>query len=84
MFLCNISLQLVLLVIKKRGRGIFGHSISVFLCLTATTTAAEAAEAAEVAMETEAEAPMEAEAVAKAEAPMEAAEAAEGLCFGCC
>ena len=86
MFLCNISLQPVLLVIKKRGRGIFGHSISAFLCLTAATTAAEAAEAwEEVAMEAEAEeVTMEAEAeVVEAESPMEAAEG-ESLCFGCC
>ena len=79
MFPCNLSLQLVLLVIKKRRRGIFGHSISVFLCLTAATTAAEAweAEAAEeVAMEAEAE-------VVEAESRMEAAEG-ESLCFGCC
>ncbi len=44
--------------------GIFDHSISVFLCLTAATAATEAAKA---------EAPIEAEAeVVEAEAPMEA------------
>jgi hypothetical protein len=84
MFLCNISLQLVLLVIKKGGRGIFGHSILVFLCLTAATTATDAAEAEAWEAEAEVVEAMEAEAeVVEAEAPMEAAEG-ESLCFGCC
>ena len=82
-FLCNISLQLVLLVIKK-GEGYFWPFYFSFLCLTATTAAeaAEAAEATEVPIEAEAEAE-----VVEAESPMEAAEAEavawERHCFRC-
>ena len=85
MFLCNISLQPVLLV-KKKGEGYFWPLYFSFFMSNSSHHSRRAAEAwEEVAMEAEAEeVTMEAEAeVVEAESPMEAAEG-ESLCFGCC